>query len=71
MVAYEYVRFTAKHFNSPLIKPLVLPNLALQRLTTREPDSDMLEVAITAFQTMLREEGILGGDQNDRSYDPA
>jgi uncharacterized protein YqhQ len=60
MVAYEYIRFTAKYFESPLIKPLVVPNLALQRLTTREPDADMLEVAISAFQTMLRQEKTQG-----------
>lgn len=62
MVAYEYIRFTARFFDSPLIKPLVAPNLALQRLTTREPDEEMLEVAIAAFQTMLTEERSGGSD---------
>jgi len=36
--------------------PLVAPNLALQRLTTREPDSQMLEVAIAAFHAMRSQE---------------
>jgi uncharacterized protein YqhQ len=62
MVAYEYIRFTARYIDSPLIKPLVAPNLALQRLTTREPDEEMLEVAIAAFETMLTEESIRGSD---------
>ena len=71
MVAYEYIRFTAKHYNSPFIKPLVLPNLALQRLTTREPDNDMLEVAITAFKTMLRREQTQTGVGDDGSINPS
>jgi uncharacterized protein YqhQ len=55
-VAYEYLRWTANHLSSPIVRLIVKPNLALQSLTTREPDLDMLEVAITAFQTMRRAE---------------
>ncbi|HEY58070.1 MAG TPA: DUF1385 domain-containing protein [Anaerolineae bacterium] len=55
-LAYEYLRFTARHATHPFIRLLIAPNLALQRLTTREPTIDMLEVAITAFQTMRRAE---------------
>lgn len=51
-IAVEYIRWTANHLDSPLVRLLVRPNLALQSLTTREPDASMLEVAITAFQTM-------------------
>ncbi len=51
-VAVEYIRWTADHLDRPLVRLLVRPNLALQSLTTREPDAAMLEVAITAFQTM-------------------
>lgn len=51
-IAYEYIRWTASHMDSPLIKWIVKPNLALQRLTTREPDLDMLEVSIAAFNAM-------------------
>jgi uncharacterized protein YqhQ len=38
--------------DSPLVKFLVKPNLALQQLTTREPTIDMLEVSIKAFNMM-------------------
>jgi len=55
-VAYEYLRWTANHLNSPFVRLIVKPNLALQHLTTREPDEKMLEVAITAFQTMRKTE---------------
>lgn len=55
-LAYEYIRWTSKHLESPLVRLLIRPNLALQKLTTREPSLDMLEVAITAFKTMLSNE---------------
>ena len=55
-VAYEYLRWTANHLNLSFIRVIVKPNLALQHLTTREPDESMLEVAITAFQTMRKAE---------------
>ncbi|RPI27628.1 MAG: DUF1385 domain-containing protein [Chloroflexota bacterium] len=57
-IAYEYIRWTAKHINSPLVRLLVKPNLALQRLTTREPSLDMLEVSIAAFKAMRAQEMI-------------
>lgn len=52
-IAYEFIRFTAKHQANPLIRFITRPNLALQRLTTREPDLGMLAVAITAFNEVL------------------
>ena len=55
-MAYEYIRWTADHLNSPFVRALIRPNLALQSLTTREPDEKMLEVAIAAFQAMRKAE---------------
>lgn len=52
-IAYEVLRFTGKHAGNPIIRALIAPNLALQNLTTREPDDSMLEVAITALKTVL------------------
>ena len=54
-IAYEYIRWTANHLDSPLVKVIIKPNLALQRLTTREPSLDMLEVSIAAFNAMQAE----------------
>lgn len=51
-LAYEYIRWTASHLKWPWVRLIVRPNLALQRLTTREPSPDMLEVAIAAFKAM-------------------
>lgn len=56
MISYEYIRFTARFRHSSWIRTIIAPNLALQRLTTREPDPGMLEVAIAAFEAMRKEE---------------
>jgi uncharacterized protein YqhQ len=56
-IAYEYLRWTANHITNPFVRFIVKPNLALQSLTTREPDEKMLEVAIMAFQSMRQAEG--------------
>lgn len=58
-IAYEYIRWTAHHMSSPLVRMLIKPNLALQRLTTREPNLEMLEVSIAAFNAMRAEEAIV------------
>lgn len=55
-IAYETIRFTAKHQHSPIIRRLVKPNLALQSLTTRQPDRGMLEVGIAALERVLAAE---------------
>ncbi len=55
-LAYEYIRWTANHLNSPLVRLMVKPNLALQHMTTREPSPEMLEVSIAAFQAMRSHE---------------
>jgi uncharacterized protein YqhQ len=55
-LAYEYIRWTASHLDSALVRFIVKPNLALQRLTTQEPSLDMLEVSIAAFNAMRSNE---------------
>jgi uncharacterized protein YqhQ len=55
-VAYEYIRWMAGHLTNPIVALLIQPNLALQKLTTREPDLGMLEVSIAAFKTLLEHE---------------
>ena len=55
-LALEYIRWTANHLKNPFVRWLIRPNLALQSLTTREPDSSMLEVAIESFKSMREAE---------------
>ncbi len=52
-VAYEFVRFSAAHYGNRLVRLLVTPSLALQRLTTREPKDGMVETAIVALKRVL------------------
>ncbi len=61
MLAYEYIRFTANHMDNWLIRWMIKPNLALQRLTTREPSLDILEVSIASFNAMMAQEVELSG----------
>lgn len=56
-IAYEYIKLSSRHRNSPIVRALSAPNLALQKLTTREPEPAMLEVSIAALQRVLEAEG--------------
>jgi uncharacterized protein YqhQ len=55
-IAYEFIRFAAKNMDDPTVRAIVAPNLALQRLTTREPDLEMIAVAIRAMERVLAAE---------------
>lgn len=61
-ISYEFIRLTARFADRAWVRILAAPNLALQRLTTREPDDGMLEVAIAALKAVLVDEGILAGE---------
>ena len=52
-LGYEFLKYSAKKRGHPVIELLILPGLWLQRLTTREPSDDQLEVAIRAMQEAL------------------
>ncbi len=55
-IAYEVIRFSGKHADNTLLKWVISPGLWLQKLTTREPDDDQLEVALKALETALEVE---------------
>jgi uncharacterized protein YqhQ len=52
-LAYELIRFAGKHQDSPILMGLLAPGLWLQRLTTREPSLDQVEVSIRALKEVL------------------
>jgi uncharacterized protein YqhQ len=56
-IAYEVIRFAGKRPNNPALRTLLAPGLWLQRLTTREPTLDQIEVSIRALREVLRLEG--------------
>ena len=49
-VSYEVIRFSGRHAANPLVALITAPSLALQSLTTRQPDDDQIEIAIAAMQ---------------------
>ena len=53
-ISYELLRLTARHGDSAITEILTAPGLAFQRFTTREPDNDMIEVAIKAVEEAVR-----------------
>jgi uncharacterized protein YqhQ len=52
-LSYEVIRYAAKNMQRRWVRALIRPGLLLQRLTTREPDLDQIEVAITSLQAVL------------------
>src|SRR5881398_2965271 len=56
-LAYELIRLAGKHQGNRVVMALLAPGLWLQRLTTREPTLDQLEVSIRALREVLALEG--------------
>jgi uncharacterized protein YqhQ len=56
-IAYELIRFAGKHSGNRILMTVLAPGLWLQRLTTREPSLDQLEVSIRALREVLDQEG--------------
>ncbi|MGN6184075.1 MAG: DUF1385 domain-containing protein [Thermoanaerobaculia bacterium] len=52
-LAYEIIRFSARHLTNPVCKVLIRPGLWLQRITTKEPDDKQLEIALIALKEAL------------------
>ena len=56
-IAYELIRFAGRHTENRVLMALLAPGLWLQRLTTRQPSLDQLEVSIRALKEVLHVEG--------------
>jgi uncharacterized protein YqhQ len=55
-LSYEIIRFAARHMDSRWMRVAMRPGLALQRLTTRQPSLDELEVSIASLRAVLTAE---------------
>ncbi len=55
-LAYEVIRFAARHMDKRWVRILMIPGLSLQKLTTREPSLDQIEVAIAALRAVFTAE---------------
>jgi uncharacterized protein YqhQ len=58
-IAYEVIRFAGRYPKNPILRTILAPGLWLQRLTTRAPSLDQIEVSIRALREVLRLEGRL------------
>src|SRR5256714_310998 len=56
-LAYELIRFAGKHQSNRILMTVLAPGLWLQRLTTRQPSLDQIEVSIRALKEVLALEG--------------
>ena len=52
--SYELLKLSDRHRDSGIMKIIITPGLAFQRLTTKEPDRDMIEVAVKALEEVVR-----------------
>src|SRR5665213_1047376 len=64
-VSFEIIKFAARHRDQAWVRVLMAPGMALQRLTTREPDHSQLAVAIAALHSVLEVEAGDGGSAAD------
>ena len=58
-ISYEFIKFAGKFKDNPVLKVMSLPGMAMQYLTTREPDDSQVEVALVSLIRALEIEGEL------------
>ncbi len=58
-LGYEFIKFSAKYYDQVWARWIISPGLYLQKLTTREPDDEQLEVALTALKAVLDREATI------------
>lgn len=68
-LSYEVIRYAGRHKDGVISRILLGPGLMLQRLTTREPSEEQVEVAVSALGEVLRVEA--GGEPVPFVYEPA
>jgi len=65
-LAYEVIRFAAGHMEQRAVRVLMAPGLALQRLTTRQPTLEQLEVGLASLRAVLSVEQLAEVDARPR-----
>ncbi len=58
-IAYEFIRLMANMYGNPVVRAILAPGLALQKMTTRPPDLSMIEVGIAALNAVLVADGVM------------
>ena len=65
-LAYEVIRLSGRYEDNPLVSLISAPNLLLQKLTTRQPEDDQIEVAVAAMNAALTADRALSDADSDR-----
>ena len=66
-ISYELMRLGAAHIGNKVVRAILSPSLALQAMTTRQPDSDQIEVAISALEQVLTADDALEKAAKEKS----
>jgi uncharacterized protein YqhQ len=69
-LSYEVIRFAAKHMDKRWVRIAMKPGLLLQRLTTRQPSIDQVEVAVASLRAVLTAEQLAEVDARPRRLAP-
>jgi uncharacterized protein YqhQ len=56
-IGYELLRLGARHRSNPVIRVIMWPGILVQRITTKQPTDDMIEIAIVAMEEAIRADG--------------
>jgi uncharacterized protein YqhQ len=56
-VGYEILKLGAKYRSNPLVRAIMYPGILVQKITTRQPSNDMIEVAIVSMEQALKADG--------------
>lgn len=68
-ISYEVLKLTAKFEHTRLVRIVAWPGMLLQRMTTKEPDDEQMEVAIESLGRLVRLEGLLDEGDADGADD--
>jgi uncharacterized protein YqhQ len=70
-LAFELLRLGARFSRNPVMRALMAPGLWLQKITTKPPAPDQIEVAVTAFEEVRRMEEPAGDGERAGDGEPA
>jgi hypothetical protein len=72
-IGYELLRLGARHRSNPVVKVVMWPGILVQKITTKQPTDDMIEVAIVSLEEAMKADGVAlpeGGMDYTRSPMP-
>jgi uncharacterized protein YqhQ len=61
-ISYEFIKLSSRFHNTWWIKLFIFPGLLIQKITTKEPSDDQIEVALESLRAVLRQEISLGAE---------